>query len=86
MDHIEAARDYRKPVSKIRVANGGWRETSLAIGREEQDLAAGGTQWSGRCETCFQVKPAGSLVLKTLPFGRGEVWVCIRGAGCGDPE
>ena len=91
MDHIEAGKlarqeygGYCRPIAKVRVANGGWRATSEAIGKEEQALAAKGVQWTGRCQTCFQIKEAGSLMLKTLPFGRGEVWVCNSPSGCGD--
>ena len=58
-----------------------WRETSEALGAEEQALAAAGVQFSGRCEKCFKVVPAVKLTLERLPFGRGEVWVC-RGVSC----
>lgn len=63
-------------MKQSRIANGSWRENSLAIGREEQEMAAKGIQWSGRCEKCFTVQPAVNLVLHILPFGRGEVYRC----------
>lgn len=52
-----------------------WRKASEA----SSALAAQGTQWTGTCAKCGSIVEAVKLVLKVLPFGRGEQWQCKGG-------
>lgn len=51
---------------KLKVANAQWTPTPVGTPNE----------WSGTCEKCGSKVPAIKLKLKSLPFGRGEAWVC----------
>jgi len=59
--------------SKVKVAHGSWRETSMELCAAEFKA---GTQVVGTCGNCLQEMAAVKLKLVRLPFGRGEAWKC----------
>ena len=58
-------------LKRLTLPNGKWRPTGLST-----------TEWEGTCQRCGKVGPAVDLVLRRLPFGRGEVWACKPGEVC----
>jgi len=58
-------------LKKLKTPHGSWRATGQAT-----------TEWEGTCQQCGVVRPAVELVLRRLPFGRGEMWTCKPGETC----
>lgn len=52
------------------------QKQTIASGKWQPTVAGTPHQWTGQCGKCSARVEAIKLTLKTLPFGRGEVWAC----------